>query len=352
MGDIAASDVNGLFTKVLAEVYQERPRPTRFLRSFFTEKEIRAKNVSIEVERMGEPIAVDVVRGTEGNRNTFSLRTEKIFSPPTFREYFDATNEDEYDLVLGALATDNSVLFARLMNKVADRLGILQDKEERAIELMCAQVFETGVVNIRMADTDIDFKRKAGSIVDLGGGAYWANNVDPFATLQAGCTFIRKYGRQAAQEYDAVLGEQAHTDLFANTKFLARQDLFNMRLDDVKSPVKNADGGVFHGRMTCGPYIVNLWTYPEYYKNTAGSIVTYLNTKKVFLTPSVNKRYMLNYCLVPQLISEPGMVPTQQKFVIGEFKDKRNATHEFDVQTRPLPVPVAVDTIYTVQVVA
>ena len=43
-----------------------------FLRSFFPVKTTASKYVSIEVQRGTEYAAVDVLRGTDGNRNTFS----------------------------------------------------------------------------------------------------------------------------------------------------------------------------------------------------------------------------------------------------------------------------------------
>ena len=130
---IPASQAKALFTQMLIDVYQERIAPPTFLRSFFPDKFTPTKYVSIEVERMGENVAVDVMRGTEGNRNTFSKSTEKIYYPPFYREFFDATNEDLYDRVLGSEGSTNTQLFTALLNRVADRLQALQDKIERAI---------------------------------------------------------------------------------------------------------------------------------------------------------------------------------------------------------------------------
>jgi hypothetical protein len=67
--DISVTDARGLFTKMLIDVYQERIKPTAFLRSFFPSETSPTKEVAIEVERGFEKIAVDVFRGTEGNRN-------------------------------------------------------------------------------------------------------------------------------------------------------------------------------------------------------------------------------------------------------------------------------------------
>lgn len=347
---ISTTDARGLFTKMLIDVYQERIRPTGFLRGFFPTVTEPTKELSIEVERGFEKIAVDVVRGTEGNRNTFSKSTEKIFVPPLYREYFDATQLDLYDRVLGSQGTVNEKLFAALMNRVADRLGLLQDKIERAKELQCAQIIETGIVTIE-AGVNIDFKRKAASLVNEGAGQYFADNIDPFKKLEAGCEFQRTVGKSGDAVFNALFGKTAWADFLANTKFLARQDFTNMSLDNVTGPARNGVGAAYHGMVTAGSYKVALWTYPEFYDNASGVSTPYLNAKKVVMIPS-NPRFKLGHGAVPQLIGQPGQMPTQGEYVVGEFIDERKATHDFDIQSAPLAIPVAVDQIYTFQAVA
>lgn len=359
MAEIATQDARALFTKMLIDVYQERIAPTSFLRSFFPTTTSPTKEISIEVERMGEKVAVDVVRGTEGNRNQFSRSTEKVFIPPFFREYFDATQLDLYDRVLGSQGNAQAPLFTALLNTVADRLGTLQDKIERAIELQASQVLTTGIVTLTNGiATTIDFKRKAASLVDKGAGAYWATgSVDPFADLEAGCNFLRQVGRSGDGTFNLILGSTALSDLLKNTTFLTRQNLFNMALDQVTGPQRGSLGMTFHGILTCGSYKVQLWAYPQFYDadtNGDGTVYTstpYINAKKVILIPT-KPRFKCAFAAVPQLIGQPGQMPVQGAFVMGEYLDERLASHIFDVKSAPLCLPVAVDQIYTLQVVA
>jgi len=347
---IPASQAKALFTQMLIDVYQERIAPPTFLRSFFPDKFTPTKYVSIEVERMGENVAVDVMRGTEGNRNTFSKSTEKIYYPPFYREFFDATNEDLYDRVLGSEGSTNTQLFTALLNRVADRLQALQDKIERRKELQCAQVlFGDGVVTMKNGD-NIDFGRKAASIVNTP-SQYFAANNDPFAVFQNGCKFIRENGRTNDAVFNAILGETALTNLLANTKFTARQNLFNMALDQVIGPVRNATGASYHGTITAGSYKVQLWAYPQSYKDPdTGTTTQYVDAKKLTIIP-VNPRFVMAHCAVPQLIDQPGQTPQQGPYVIGNYKDPRKVADEFDIQSAFVAVPVAVDQIYTQQVV-
>lgn len=349
---ISQSDARGLFTKKLLDVYQERIRPKSFLRSFFPSTFSPTKMVSVEVERGFEKVAVDVVRGSEGNFNRFAKSTEKIYEPPMWREYFNATELDIYDRVLGSQGSDNSQLFAELLNQVGDRIGQLQDKIERAKEIQCAQVLQNGIVTMVNGD-NIDFKRKPTSIVDLNigtGGGYFYNNSDAFAQFANAAKFLRTVGKCADFTFLAIFGQTAFADFMANTKVLARQNLFNMSLDTILPPQLGTTGGAFHGTITAGVYRIQLWSYPDYYDNTSGISTPYIDDNKVVVLPP-KPRFKFAHCLVPQLV-DPGTTRAPQKgeWVYGDFIDNRNAKHDFDVQTCGVPVPVAIDQIYTMQV--
>jgi hypothetical protein len=349
MALISSVDARAKFTKALIDVYQERIRPTTFLQSFFTVTPPAAANVAVEVERMGEKIAVDVVRGTEGNRNTFSKSTEKIWTPPLYSEYFDITNLDLYDRVLGSQGNANENLFAALLNSAAERLSNLQDKIERAKELQCAQILRSGTVSLTAADT-IDYKRKAASIVDLNAGSnggFFEANSNVFDQLEAGCTFLRQYGHSTDATFVAIFGEKAWRKFLANTVFLGRQGTFNMKLDQITAPRRNSVGASFMGVITAGSYNVECWTYPQIYDSAAGVKTPYVATNYVYMLPS-NPRFFMAHGLVPQVV-EPGTVPNQSQYVYDENMDRWNNTHVFRVRTAPLAVPVAVDQIYTMK---
>lgn len=355
---ISIADVRAVFTKTLIDVYQERPKVTNFLAQFFPTKTAPTKTISIEVERGFEKVAVDVVRGTEGNRNTFSRSTEKIFEPPLWREYFDATQLDLYDRVLGSQGNAQKPLFTALMNSVSDRLGMLQDKIERAKELQRVQVLTTGIVTL-VNGTNIDFKRKATSIVDLAAPpanmgyptGYWSANSDPFKTLTAVGNFMRSVGKSGDGTFNLICGSDALSALLVNTVFTARQNYFNMALDNIIVPVRNAVGAIYTGTLTAGAYKFQLWAYPQFYDDpTTGVSTPYIPGNLVIAIPS-SPRFVHAHAAVPQLIGEPGQLPTQGEYVVGEFLDPRKATHDFDIQSAAVPIPVAIDTIVTVKVI-
>lgn len=343
---ISLSQARAEFTQRLVAVLREEPQTTNFLRAFFRNETSTTRFVSIEAERGFEYIAEDVVRGTEGNRNTFSQSTEKIFDPPIYREYFDATSLRLYDVVLGALRSDNAQIFMSLMDDVASKLRSLRNKIERAKEKQCADILMDGILNLKHGG-QINYYRKSASLVDPGAGNYFADNIDPFAQLAAGCYFMRTAGKAQGGVFNAILGTESLADLLNNTKFKERQDLVNMKLDAVTGPVRdNNTGSAFHGQVTAESYKVNLWTYPQYYQNSSKVYVPYIDSKKVVMLPE-SPNFVMAHAAVPQLIDNPGQVPQQGEYVYGEFPDYRKNTHEYDVQSAPLAIPVAVDQIYT-----
>lgn len=359
MGAIKTQDARGLFTKALIDVYKEMPTPTSFLRSFFETKESSTLEVSIEVRRGTEKVASDVLRGTDGNRNEISRSSEKLIVPPYYREYIDATQLDFYDVLFGgASQTIEASTFADYVGQVAEDLKMLQDKIDRAAELQCAQVLETGIVTLNNG-TNIDYKRKAGSLVDLGGGNYWDAAINPLTSIEAGCKFLRTTGKAQTHVFNMIIGDLAFGALLNNSDFKDRANLRRVSVVDLSMPSKQAEaiGGVFHGEISAGPYRVRLWTYPEYY-DVSGVSTPYVNQKKAEIIPD-NPRFKLAYGAVPMLRRDqrnaefPEFIKqTKGAYVIGNYVDPRAETHIFDVKSAPLAVPVAVDQIYTMLVLA
>lgn len=348
MGAITTQDAQGQYTKILMDVYREKISPTGFLRSFFPEKEERTKLLSIEVERGTEKIAVDVERGTEGNRNTYSLRTEKIFKPPYYREYVDATELDSYDRLFGSSSIDEGV-FTMFLEDISAKVIGLREKIDRSYERQCAQVLETGIVTLERG-VNINFKRKSDSLVDLS-ATPWTNDANnPYTHLETGATFLRQKGKSQGGVFNLICGSEALNAFLNNAIVKARADVRNFFLDLVRAPQRNSTGAALHGEITAGSYNIRLWTYPEFYDAADGTSTPYVNAKKVIMIPEV-PRFRLGFAAVPQLPTlGQGVIPG--KFLYGDYIDERNHKHIFDVRSAGVAIPIAVDQIWTAQVVA
>lgn len=359
MASISMSDARQLFTKSLADVYRETNTATLFLQGFFKVKESATKEVSIEVIRGNEKVAVDVLRGTQGNRNTISTFTEKIFIPPYFREYFDATDLDFYDRLFGTENSDiNSITFRSWLEIISDKLRMLQSKIERAYEIQAAQVFQTGIVTLVNGD-NIDFKRKVGSMVVAAD--FWNTGPsNPFTDLEAGGTFLRKVGKAGGNLFNVIMAGEVLDAFLNNGEVTTRADVRRFMLDDISAPRKVALGQTYHGRVSAGAYSFDLWTYAQFFDDRAAANAStpYIDANNLVILPQ-DPNFVHAFAGVPFLRTMPEGSPlpqmmdrTQGQYVIGNYIDQILESHVFDIKSAGLPIPTAVDQIYTLQALA
>ena len=356
MGVIQLSEAKGLFTNKLQEIYREKILPTAFLRSFFEPVESQTKYVSIAVRRGAEKIAVDVQRGTEGNRNSFSKSSEKTFLPAFYEEYLEATEMDFYDKMWNSNGTVEVTTFKMWLDETVDNLEQLIFKIDRAYEVQCKEVLELGVVTLK-AGENIDFKRKAASLVANVAGNTWATGtVSPYKTIEDGCSFIRTKGKSQGTTMNLILGSEAFNDFMDNTIVKERNDMQNISLDSIREPQRVSDA-TLHGQITAGSYKLNVWTYNEFYDDASGDNNPYINPKLAIILPE-KPNFKFMYSGMPMLLGDngakegAGLTGVKGRYHISEDLDRRKKSHQIIVASAGIPVPVAIDQLYTVQVVA
>lgn len=363
MPTISTSQARAEFTSMCVDVFRTELPAYNFLRSAFKTSQNFTKYISIQVERDYELTAVDVLRGTEGNRNNFSISKEKVFEPPYYSEVIELTDIDLYDRLFGSTAIDAGI-YQQLVATIARRLRQLRDKIERSYEKQVAEIYELGTTTFSQA-TSINWGRAAGSLVANSAGNTWATGtVDPFSTIAAGCQYVRQVGKSGDYIMDCLLGDTAASDLMNNTIFKERvtQNL-NNNIDILTPANRDARGANWMGQLTCGSFKVNLWTYPQTYDVVTSGTNTptpYLNAKKAIILP-VNKHFHLGFAAVPQVLVEggasqgnSGIMPTMEAsdYVVDQYVDQMNSSHKMRIKSAGLAIPTAVDQIYTVQVVA
>jgi hypothetical protein len=345
---IPAQDVQNLFTKKLIAIYKEKNTPTEFLRSFFPAEEAMTKEISIGVRRGTEYVAVDVRRHSDGNLVTFNKSTEKIFVPPYYHQYLVANDHRLYDTVI---SSGSAPAFAQLAAELAEDVVTMRQTIERSYEKQCAEVLTTGIVTLANGD-NIDFKRKAGSLVDLvSAGGYWTtNSVDPRAAFKAAGEFLRKEGKAAGAVFNAIVGSDVLNVMLNNTTFQGVQDMRRIDLGTILMPQRNAVGASLHGQISAGSYLFNIWTYEQYYTDSNGVQQEYMDPKKVVVIPEA-PMFKLGFGAVPQLI-EGGNIPQRGAYLVQEFFDQRRTAHEIHIKSAGIAIPVAVDQIYTFKAIA
>jgi hypothetical protein len=355
MPSIPASQAQGLFYQMLIDVYREYLAPSSFFQSFFPTEEAWTRYVSIEVERNGEPIAVDVKRGTAGNLNTFSNSTTKEYDPPYFKEFFNITEIMLYDRVFG---TDyvNDGIFTQFLDNARIRLIQLTDKIKRAYEKMCADVLLDGAVTLQGVDS-IDYKRRAQLLVSYSAGINFADDsVNPYNVMEDLIIQMRKYGRFGGGTVNIILGRDVWRAFQSNAAFEQRADQKNVKLDSITTPQRSAIGSGFHGEITVGTYTGRIWTSTEYYTDGNGVEQEYMHPKKLIILPEA-PRFKMAYAAVPQIPKiDKDMTtfgaPEKGAFTVFQATSEMQDAMFFGVKSAGVPVPVAVDQIATAQVIA
>jgi hypothetical protein len=357
MQNIPIVEARALYTTDLIDVYKSRPKPTGFLRSLGKEKESSSKYVSIEVSRAYEAIAVSVERGTEGNRNKMAASSNKTFEPPYFREYYDITELSHYDYMFGANSSSiSSGTYGDFVDEAADKMGMLQDKIDRAYEKQWADVIQNGTIELLGVEETvlIDFKRKSESMVSLTGSDQWTS-ADPVISLKAGCIFLRTVGKAMDDTFICIMDDLSLQALIDSTEVQNRGKIYNYALDTLSPPIRKSTGYAIHGAISVGSWRVILATYPQYYDAPvfgAGGIITgytstpYIQPKTAILMPQ-NPEFVMGFGAVPQLVG-PGMQPVKGKYLFGDYVDQRLSKHVFDIKSAGVAIPKAIDQIYTI----
>lgn len=346
---ISPEQARGLYTQAVVAVYSEMPIVYSFLRSFFPKKVSRTKYVSISVRRGTEKVAVDVIRGTKGNKNKRTKSTEKIILPPYYNEGFNVNELDIYDASMAPNATTDTIL--DLADESAEMLIECRNKIERAYEKQVADLFETGVIELVNGD-NIDFNRKAGSMVTLGAGAWWSvTTVDPMVALEAGGKFIREEGKAQGVAYNVIMGGLALNAMLNNPIFQAKYDIKNVTPGEISMPERMSSGGTLHGKVSAGSYIFYIWTYPEGY-DVNGTFTPYIPDKNIVIIPE-NPKFVTAFAQVPMLQGDPAFTATEGgDYVIKDYIDADHTNHVTELLSAGVSIPVQVDAIYTAQVLA
>jgi len=346
---VSVNEARGILTNAIVKVYSESVNVPSFLRSFFPPLYSKTRFVSIEVERDTETIAVDVLRGTGTNLNKKTRSTQKTIEPPLYNEGSNINELDIYDVAFGTMDVS---MMANLASEQARVLIKKRNKIERAYEKQCADVLQSGILTLNSQD-NIDFKRKAGSMVDGGAPTYWTvGTVDPMTILENGAKFIREEGKAQGGVYNVIMGGKAYNAMVNNETFQAKYDLRQVTLGEIREPQRMATGGTLHGRVSAGSYMFNVWTYPEGYRDEAGVFNYYIEQENIIILPEVTN-FATAYALVPQLPGDNANTTSDGgAYVLREYVDVKHQNHTQELLSAGVVWPVAIDTMFTAKVVA
>lgn len=318
--------------------------------------------VDVRVQRGTRKIAVDVVRFTEGQATKMTKSTENKYLPPYYElEYF--FNRDEIYMRALEFGSLNSANGNRMIAQNAlDNLVEQRHMIERSIQKQFAEVLQTGIITLVNGD-NIDYRRKATSMVDItaDGGVYWSDtaNATPLADIAKGGVFLRQVGTASGNALNLIARSSVIANLMATADYKNQADYRWIERMNIGMPqFTEATGFTYSGQIAAGDFRVNLWSYDEFYETEDGTSVYYLDSDNAILLPE-------NFIGKTVFGALPGMkdssvggvdtkIPTavESEFLIRAFYDERTISSGMKMSSAPIVIPITVDRIYTMKVIA
>lgn len=345
-------------SKIMLKKYEQGIKPTMFFTGQFNNVTFHnSEKVEIDIERDDEDISIAVADLSTGARlNSADYFTNKEFKPPIHKEKavlnaFDLikrnAGEDPYkDVDFQANAVLRGV-------KLGQKLS---PKITRSIELQASQILTTGTVSL--ADENdgviysISYSPKSSHFPTVS--ASWGTaSAAPLQDLKSLCEVIRDDG--LVDPDMIVMGQDAFENFIADETVKPKLDLTRLAGTGIVPMQRLGNGGQYRGTVEVGNYKLDIFTYNGRYKDPkTGDKIKFLADDKVIVRDSMG-RLDATFGGIPKIGRPDPRVPAemfQRVSIDGSMFDMQhwasilgnNDGLEIEVGTRPLLIPVAIDT--------
>jgi len=356
-------------TNRMISMYMDEASAPMFLSGMFRsppENFHDTERVELDVIREDPDIAVVVQDLTAGARDNEATRyTNKSFVPPIFKEKGAITSYHQIKRQPGENPFANPDYGANALGEAFRVFRKLERKIRRSVELMAAQVLQTGVLTLSDAGGNtlytLDFKPKSANHATVS--TDWAvdgSSGDPLTDLEAQVRVIRQNGKKSPKRM--VFGTSAWQRFRANSDVQAmfRTDAFKGSMGEL-APDARGEGASFMGYVILGSYRMEMWLYEAEYKNPNGGALTpYVAADKVIIVG--DGRLDLTYGGIPRLLPpDPQAMPFLPTRMSDSERGLDLTTNAWITEnrenlivqagTRPLTIPTAIDTIGSLDVV-
>jgi len=340
-------------------VFKQVREPTGFLQRLFTVKPggiYNGDKIFIDIKRIGEDVAVVVEKCTGPNMNDISRFTTKEFKPPQYGEAFPMDACELLNRMAGVdpYSAAYEDYAGQLVAMMFDGFVDIDAKISRGIELQASQILQTGQLSLTDSDGntryELDFLPKATHFPTVG-TAWSAAGADPIADILALCNTIRSNGKVDANRL--IMGESALNNFLGNDKVQKNLDNRRIEIGEIAPELRDS-GATFYGFVWVGTYRMEIWAYPEEYKDPqTGNPVKYVDNDKVIVL-STRTRLDKASARVPLPIApDPrvaGLIPGRLDSaadgidVTPNVYASNNGKQIFgELESRPLLIPVQID---------
>lgn len=349
-----------MFMRIMMAAYDERVatlmRPL-FLSSFFGKNPSELvvstiERVDVDVIRDARRHAVDVIRGGGvGFANTGNQFTTHEYKVPLYWEETPITASQIIKRLPGLNPFEPLDRMAALAYHatVAQREQTM--KINREIERMAAEALQFGTITLLNTESLRFGKRAAHTIIPA---AKWDAAGNPINDIQALADILFQNGKMkpdtvifGSSAWDAFVNNAA-VIAYMNTRFIEPGRL---------APGELREGAKAWGRMAIGTYTFDYYIYDDFFMNFANAPVPYITTDTAIV---MNRSAYLTKAfgaveLLPQYVEEYASrgLPRFPEFVPGQFVpfayERAPNALMVGVQSAPLVIPTAIDTMGTLE---
>ena len=345
------------------EAYKQLVNFIPFLSTFFVTRPrdiVNAESVKIDIQRGGRKIAPVISNFTQiGGKLEKSQYTQKEFIPPVVALSADFAPGDLVEKAFGKTEYDTAAMeyMMQLQDKIIDTMQEIEGQFSRNIEYQAAQILQTGEMSLYDAAGNvaytIDFFPKSTHFPTVS--TSWSDvNSDPDADLSALYQVIKKDGK--VNPRNIVFGRTALDNYLKNAKVEDKFDNRSIMAGMVDPNETNPDVN-YLGELLIGAKRFKCWYYEGLYDDpSTGLPVPFIADDKVLMLPdagSINFDMRKIYCKVPTITGvDPrfaGIVPVNMNldsraYTARVWNDQNADTLNVELKTRPLLIPVSIDT--------
>jgi len=351
--------MTNVLKKAIEVGFDKRKKPSLFLANLFEKEQKNTIKVAIQGRSVKSVYAVDVKLGTGGRRVDLSSHDTQDFVIPEYNNFATITEEDMFKVQLGE--TEDTQIITNAANLINDRQVVISDIIRRSEEKQAADALFNGKI-VLCDGTEVTFNKRSSHDVSKT-SAKWNASGNPISDLEDACQLIIDDGKIAASEFNFIANSAVINAFLSNSNVKGSSNWNNgIKRTDVAMPVEKTPGAMYHGQVSCGAYVVNIWSYNEKYEiptgyNFAneGTEVPYIPAGKGVILP-LNPNFKRYYGAINNVNATATMggaklqlVKAEQlAYAYDELIDG-SALTKAGVKSRVLLVPVDVDSIVTLK---
>jgi len=345
--------------KAMEVGFDKKQKPSMFLSNFFKKKQLKGIKVELQGRVVESYYSVDVKLGTGGRNNALDEYDKTEYTVPEYNDISSLREEDVFKAKFGETEYDQ---IGSIINSINDGQEIFSNKQRRAEEKQAADAIFTGQI-VLTGGNKVNFKKKSSHNVNKTSAKWSTSDGDPITDIKNLIKLCIADGKISASEWNLILEEKGLNALLGNAKFKANSNWNEgIKRSDINMPVEATPGAMFHGRISVGSYLVNIWSYNEKYTvpkgygfEHEGEEFGYIPEGSAALLP-MNPNFVKYYGAInnTNAPTTPGiggnkleLREVEQLPYAYDTLDEGSAVTKFGVKSRPLYVPIDIHSFGT-----